>query len=196
MDDLISRKALLDCMPKDEQLMSLDVRRYIIDAPAVDAEPVITGETSDGYHTFNELYHHRAVLFSVIVKAFPERAWKARQHHDGTMYSGMFIVGIDTPEGQASYHYDIDPYWDMFECRELERAPEWDRHTPAQAIERIRKLEPVRHGKWLKPSRMLPPEYLDNKRCSVCANFALNDRLGRVRLSNYCPSCGAKMQEE
>lgn len=93
MDDLISRKALLDCMPKDEQLMSLDVRRYIIDAPAVDAEP-------------------------------------------------------------------------------------------------------VRHGKWLKPSRMLPPEYLDNKRCSVCANFALNDRLGRVRLSNYCPSCGAKMDNE
>ena len=55
--------------------------------------------------------------------------------------------------------------------------------------------EPVRHGKWLKPSRMLPPEYRDNKRCSVCANFALNDRLGRVRLSNYCPNCGAKMEE-
>lgn len=24
------------------------------------------GELSDGYHTFNELYHHRAILFSVI----------------------------------------------------------------------------------------------------------------------------------
>lgn len=194
MDDLISRKALLDCMPKDDQLMSFDVRRYIIDAPAVDAEPVITGETSDGYHTFNELYHHRAVLFSVIVKAFPERAWKARQHHDGTMYSGMFIVGIDTPEGQASYHYDIDPYWDMFECRELERAPEWDRHTPAQAIERIRKLGPVRHGKWLKASGMLPPEYHEKERCSVCGNFALHDRFGRIQLSSYCPNCGAKMK--
>lgn len=32
----------------------------------------ITGETSDGYHTFNELYHHRAVLFSVICRC--ERA--------------------------------------------------------------------------------------------------------------------------
>ena len=31
----------------------------------------VDGDTSDGYHTFNELYHHRAVLFSVIVKAFP-----------------------------------------------------------------------------------------------------------------------------
>ena len=143
MGDLISRNALLDAMPKNDELLSVDVRRIICESPKVDAEPVITGETSDGYHTFNELYHHRAVLFSVIVKAFPERAWKARKHHDGTMYSGMFIVGIDTPEGQASYHYDIDPYWDIFECRELERALEWDGHTSAQAIERIRKLEPA-----------------------------------------------------
>lgn len=105
----------------------------------------INGETSDGYHTFNELYHHRAILFSIIVKAFPDKAWKSKQHNDGTMYDGMFIVGIDTPEGQATYHYDIDPYWDMFKCQELARAPKWDGHTPAQAIARIGKLEPVRH---------------------------------------------------
>ena len=76
--------------------------------------PQVTGETSDGYHTFNELYHHRAVLFSVIVENYRDAAWKARKHHDGTIYDGMFIVGIDTPWGQASYHYDLDPYWDMF----------------------------------------------------------------------------------
>jgi hypothetical protein len=105
------------------------------------AQEPITGETSDGYHTFNELYHHRAVLFSVIVANYPDRAWKAKKHHDGTMYDNMFIVGIDTPDGQATYHYDIDPYWDMFKCRVLDNAPEWDGHTPAQAIERIGKLK-------------------------------------------------------
>ena len=156
-NDLISRSALwtdIMMLPHNGEIINSDeVERCIANAPAVDAEPVITGETSDGYHTFNELYHHRAVLFSVIVKAFAERAWKGRQHHDGTMYSGMFIVGIDTPEGQASYHYDIDPYWDMFECRELERAPEWDGHTPAQAIERIGRLEPVRRGEWTEPCK-------------------------------------------
>lgn len=111
------------------------------------AQEPITGETSDGYHTFNELYHHRAVLFSVIVANYPDRAWKSKKHHDGTMYDGMFIVGIETPDGQATYHYDIDPYWDMFKCRVLDNAPEWDGHTPAQAIERIGKLkaqEPMR----------------------------------------------------
>jgi hypothetical protein len=54
------------------------------------------------------------------------------------MYDGMFIVGIDTGEGQATYHYDVDPYWDLFHVKELERAPEWDGHTPEIAIERIK----------------------------------------------------------
>ena len=138
MGELISRDWVL-------KNLLFDVDRDVVRAaPSMDAEPVITGETSDGYHTFNELYHHRAVLFSVIVKAFEDKAWKSRKHHDGTMYDGMFIVGVETPYGQATYHYDMEPYWEMFCCKEIERAPEWDGHTPAQAIERIGKLEPVR----------------------------------------------------
>ena len=97
------------------------------------------GDMSDGYHTFNELYHHRAVLFSVICNLYAT-AWKSKLHHDGTMFDGMFIVGVKTPYGQATYHYDVEPYWDMFTVPVLERAPEWDGHTPEQAIERIGKL--------------------------------------------------------
>ena len=108
-------------------------------ADLIEPQPV-NGNTSDGYHTFNELYHHRAVLFSVIVENFAARAWKSKLHADGTMYEGMFIVGIETPDGQATYHYDVEPYWDLFRCREVDRAPEWDGHTPDQAIERIGKL--------------------------------------------------------
>lgn len=104
--------------------------------------PFSQGEVSDGYHTFDELYHHRAILFSVICNEHPDLAWKSKQHHEGggPMYSGMFIAGIETPDGQATYHYDIDPYWDLFRVKELERAPMWDGHTPGQAIERIRSL--------------------------------------------------------
>jgi hypothetical protein len=98
------------------------------------------GEFSDGYHTFNELYHHRAVLFSVICNGLPDNAWKSKLHDTGDMYDGMFIVGIETPEGQATYHYDIEPYWDMFKVKELEKAPKYDGHTPQVAIERIAKL--------------------------------------------------------
>ena len=123
-----------------------DILKAVMNVIKTEKVIEINGETSDGYHTFNELYHHRAILFSVIVKTFSDKAWKSLRHHDGTMYDGMFIVGIDTPDGQATYHYDIEPYWDMFECRELVRAPEWDGHTPAQAIERIRKLKPMNYG--------------------------------------------------
>lgn len=108
----------------------------------------IDGNTSDGYHTFNELYHHRAVLFSVIVGNFATRAWKSKLHADGTMYEGMFIVGIETPDGQATYHYDVEPYWHLFRCKEVERAPEWDGHTPDQAIERIGKLVDCKTDAW------------------------------------------------
>lgn len=101
------------------------------------AEETNKGEISDGYHTFNELYHHRAILFSVICNSNKELAWKSRLHDTGDMYDGMFIVGIETPEGQATYHYDIEPYWDMFEVKKLQNAPKWDGHTPDEAIRRI-----------------------------------------------------------
>lgn len=186
-NDLISRSALLEFAHNHVNgiVDCNDIARF----PSVDAGPIITVETSDGYHTFNELYHHRAVLFSVIVKAFPERAWKARQHHDGTMYEGMFIVGIDTHYGQASYHYYIEPYWNMFACRELERAPEWDGHMSAQAIERIGMLEPVRHGKWI--DKLSDCYWPGDKICSECgAEYSF------YNVQNYCPNCGARMGAE
>lgn len=129
-----------DCDDCDE--MAQDAIAYIQQLEERVNKPV-DGNTSDGYHTFNELYDHRAKLFSVIVRNYTTRCWKSKLHHDGTMYDGMFIVGIDTPNGQASYHYDVDPYWDMFKCRELERAPEWDGHTPQEAIDRISDLPNV-----------------------------------------------------
>lgn len=89
---------------------------------------VINGTTSDSYHTFNELYHHRMVLFSVICNTFKSRAWKSKLHDDGTMFDDYFIVGIDTPEGMFTYHYHLDN-WDYFNVRELKNAPKWDGHT-------------------------------------------------------------------
>ena len=160
---------------------------------------VITGDTSDGYHTFNELYHHRAVLFSVIVRDHANLAWKSKAHHDGTMYEGMFIVGIETPQGQATYHYDIDPYWDMFECKELDRAPEWDGHTPDEAIARIATLGDAdatreRQGDaWtchLKPWEVKPDTgtYYDMRcDCGYVADVA------DWAEWNFCPNCGAKV---
>jgi len=88
------------------------------------------GKISDGYHTFEELYHHRAILFSVICNTYKEKAWKSWKHADGTMYDDYFIVGVDTPEGSYTYHYHKD-YWNIFKVKILENAPEWDGHKPS-----------------------------------------------------------------
>lgn len=109
-------------------------------------EKIKTGELSDGYHTFNELYYHRAVLFSVICNSHKDIAWKSKKHHDGTMYNGMFIVGIDTSQGQYSYHYDMN-IWSMFDVKELEYAPKFDGHKPSD----IDRLLSLNYGQTIKP---------------------------------------------
>lgn len=43
MSDLISRSALLEAMPKNDEIFSFEVRRVICNAPAVDAEVVRHG---------------------------------------------------------------------------------------------------------------------------------------------------------
>ena len=55
----------------------------------------------------------------------------------GDMFEGYFIVGIDTKQGSATYHYPLE-YWNLFNVKELPSAPKWDGHTAEQAIERIK----------------------------------------------------------
>lgn len=54
-------------------------------------------------------------------------------------------------------------------------------------------VAPVVHAKWAKAHGMMPPEYFGRHVCSHCDQFALNDKVGREKLSNWCPNCGAKM---
>ena len=93
------------------------------------------GEISDGSHTFDELYYHRMILFSLFCNEHKNIAWKSKLHSDGTMFDDYFIVGVTTPEGDYSYHYQLQ-YWDKFNVKELDRAPEWDGHEPSD-IDRL-----------------------------------------------------------
>lgn len=106
-------------------------------------DTVDTGEISDGYHTFNELYYYR-----MLYNAHAIILWgmggcevvKSKKHHDGTMLGAdWFIVTAELPTGQVSNHYKME-HWDLFQCPEVEFAPEWDGHTPVIAAERIRAM--------------------------------------------------------
>ena len=101
------------------------------------------GDLSDGYHTFNSLYYQRLVLFATIVNQNPDLAWKSRKHEDGELCfgGGWFIVGITTPEGEYTYHYE-DKDWDIFKCKELECGKHWDGHTDKD-VTRLLSLEKV-----------------------------------------------------
>ena len=88
------------------------------------------GEFSDGFHTFNSLYYQRLILFAALVNTFPTLAWKSHKHSDGEapFGGGWFIVGVNTPKGPYTYHYE-DKDWDLFHCKAVATAPEWDGHT-------------------------------------------------------------------
>lgn len=87
-------------------------------------------DVSDGFHSFRQLYYQRMILFAAIVKQNKDKAWKSLRHEDGKLCfgGGWFIVGIDTPEGSYTYHYE-DNYFSLFDCKELEYGKHWDGHT-------------------------------------------------------------------
>ena len=153
------------------------------------------GELSDGYHTFNGLYYQRMVLFAALVKQNKDKAWKSLRHEDGELCfgGGWFIVGIDTPDGSYTYHYE-DNFWSMFDCEELTVAPHWDGHTEKDVIRLLSlpDVQPVKHGRWIDGDCRCVTAV-----CSNCNRLRLgNGAKSAMRLALYCERCGARMDGE
>jgi len=108
-------------------------------------ERAVDENTSDGYHTFKELYEFRklynAALFNEWAQQGKYNIHKSWKHHDGEdcFGGGWFIVMADLPTGQISNHYELKD-WDLFHCEERERADEWDGHTAQDVAKRLRHL--------------------------------------------------------
>jgi hypothetical protein len=101
---------------------------------------IITGETSDGYHTFNELYEHRNALFSLVLRSYPRSSWKTRRGQDGEEMEGWFIGGMETEFGQVSYHLP-DIWWDrLTDVKEIERNWGYDGHTSEDVLSRLGRI--------------------------------------------------------
>lgn len=111
-------------------------------------------DASDGYHTFTELYEHRVTLFIALARHRIDMVtlsntdakhgvWRSKQHHigGGDMYPGWFVMGIRKEHGlQISYHLPIDRWEETDFAETLENAPEWDGHTPADVLKRLKIL--------------------------------------------------------
>lgn len=124
---------------------------------------VLEGDTeivSDGFHTFDELYRHRHLLFLALM--CHEVSWISKQHNDGTAIDGWFLAGVVLPQTgvaaihnldrpfddmemsgtgyqQITYHLPL-AYWDKAVgtgANVLEKAPKWDGHTSQDVVERL-----------------------------------------------------------
>lgn len=104
----------------------------------------IDGNTSDGYHTFNELYEFRkaynAALFNEWAAGGKCSVHKSWRHHNGELCfgGGWFIVVAVLPQGQISNHYEAKD-WNLFDVPETERALfEFDGHTGSDVVARLK----------------------------------------------------------
>lgn len=124
-------------------LMEREQRATELQAALVELAPAVDENTSDGHHTFKELYDYRLLYNAALFNEWAARGaygvHKARRHSDGELCfgGGWFIVVAQLPTGQISNHYP-DEAWDLFRIPGRERGAVWDGHTPAVAAERLR----------------------------------------------------------
>lgn len=127
----------LDVTNEVDQLMQL-IKRYGVEQ--------INGETSDGYHTFNELYDYRRVYNAALFNEWHQQGGKhgvhkSWKHSDGELCfgGGWFVVVAELPTGQVTNHYEAK-YWEDFKVPEQATANTYDGHTPKEALDRIATL--------------------------------------------------------
>ena len=183
-------------------------------------KPVVDEDTSDGYHTFKELYRYRmlynAAFFNALADHTDIPVVKSHRHSDGEpcFGGGWFIVVAQLPTGQVSNHYE-DKDWPLFRIPAVECAPKWDGHTPNDAADRIEAYlretslhggnpgnlaTMPRKGKW-KNGTMYEYEYAY---CSECGRMQwagwethkqAEKDIGSFNFDyKFCPGCGAEME--
>lgn len=102
--------------------------------------------TSDGYHSFKELYEFRKVYNALLftewymdLKYDVHKSWK---HNDGELCfgGGWFVVVAILPSGQITNHYKAED-WDLFKIPETEKAKyPFDGHTSQDVLQRLKDL--------------------------------------------------------
>jgi hypothetical protein len=152
--------ALDEQLEKTPKTIDYKSTRQLIFAKANEmmyAQNKITENTSDGYHTFKELYEFRKAYNVALFNEWglqKETRWenirttpkynvhKSWRHNDGELCfgGGWFIVVAVLPTGQISNHYKAED-WDLFKIPETEKALfEFDGHTSEDVINRLLKL--------------------------------------------------------
>lgn len=92
---------------------------------------IVGQDISDGYHTFDELYEHRVLLFINLVLTMPE---KAAYKRDFETWSAVYL---ELPTGQISYHIPNDRLRLIEHVVKEVPDYKWDGHTAKLVEERL-----------------------------------------------------------
>ena len=101
--------------------------------------PCDTQSVSDGFHTFEELYTHRHMLWMLVLKHYKDSAFKTYRDENGVRMEGYFIAGLNTEYGQLTYHIP-DIYWSYLDIPEIPKNEGYDNHTSKDVLDRLSTL--------------------------------------------------------
>ena len=88
---------------------------------------------SDGYHTFNELYDHRCLLYiNLCLMLTNHVVWKPDPQTDG-----WFLLYLELSTGQISYHIPTK-FLSLVEGKiMLDPNHKWDGHKSKDVVDRL-----------------------------------------------------------
>ena len=96
---------------------------------------IVGCDISDGYHTFNELYEHRCLLFIawLVSDGCPGKAYWVAEH-----FAGWDLVVVEIPHvGQISYHVP-NKHRHLYSGRiKSVLSHTFDGHSPTDVLKRI-----------------------------------------------------------
>lgn len=134
LQEMLEILLLLRGFMKKKILIEGEVESLVLNSGKFEIEGDI--EASDSYHSFDELYSHRIMLFLTLMKQNKEISWKTRFDREGGNITGWFIGGMELPVGQITYHIP-DEFWDVLsDVKEVEKSL-WDGHDSNDVIKRL-----------------------------------------------------------
>lgn len=96
-------------------------------------------QVSDGYHTLDELYEHRCLLFiNLCLSRQGSARWKIdpKTHREGA-FSGWFLLYLELPTGQISYHIPNYMHHFVRDAIVQDDDYEWDGHDANETLLRL-----------------------------------------------------------
>lgn len=119
------------------------------------------GDVSDGYHTFEELYDHRCLLFINLCLTSPHSCvWMPHGYK-------FFLLYFEAKSGQISYHLPVK-FLPLVEHQiRKDEQYVWDGHNSADVLERLNMAAQLK-----KPMvgfyTPMGPELTMDERCDNC----------------------------